>query len=472
MPGQLTRFRIEGLHNIRTIDIPIIDNKLVLVGENGTGKSTVANFIYFFLTTQWSRMLEHKFKSILAVIDSKKYEFNRDDIINLARRSDFIHGRFRLPISIRREIEAIFEEYTPEDVIDHRRISRELGVPVHILRREIDRIAFESLVPEELKENIQSLRTSITDQVLYLPTYRRIEQDLETIFPELEKKLREPREYLPRRTRDTSYIELVEFGMEDVENTINRKMIEIKETVRKDLSTLTGAYLRDVIQGAYQSVDPSKFSELDETRIDYIFKRIPEEILPEKDKASLRRIISEINVSGEISDNNRVVAHFLTKLVQLYQKQQDDERDIREFVRICNEGYLSGKQLMYDDVSFDVFVIQDIEEGNSPKLSLRVLSSGEKQIISLFSHLYLSGKSGFFVVIDEPELSLSVPWQKRFLPDILKRCNGLIAVTHSPFIFENELRPYAHSLEEFIEFYEYDPDLEEAEGISADEIPF
>jgi predicted ATPase len=82
-----------------------------------------------------------------------------------------------------------------------------------------------------------------------------------------------------------------------------------------------------------------------------------------------------------------------------------------------------------------------------------MLSSGEKQIVSLFSHIYLSGKSGYLVIMDEPELSLSVPWQKRFLPDILAtgRCSGLIAVTHSPFIFENELEKYTHEIDEFVE---------------------
>lgn len=469
MSGQLTRFRIEGLHNIRTIDIPITDNKLVLVGENGTGKSTVANFIYFFLTNQWSRMLEHRFKSVLAIIDSKEYYLSLDDVINLARRS---RDGFGLPLSIVRDIEASIEHLAPEDIPEQsRRISRELGIPLHILRRELDRII---LFPEELKESIQSLKAAIADQVLYLPTYRRIEQDLETIFPELERKLKETRgkEHLSRRVRDTGYIELVEFGMEDVENTIQRKMIEIKENVRKDLSNLTGAYLRDVIQGAYKAVDPSILRELIETKIDNIFKRIPEEILPEKDKESLRNIISEINISGEIGDDNKVVAHFLSILIQLYQKQQNDERDIREFVRTCNEGYLSGKKFEYDDVSFDVFIAQNIEGEEAIELPLKSLSSGEKQIVSLFSHLYLSGKPGFFVIIDEPELSLSVPWQRRFLPDILKKCNGIVAVTHSPFIFENELQPYVHSLEEFTELFERDPNIEDHELLLADEIPF
>ena len=58
-----------------------------------------------------------------------------------------------------------------------------------------------------------------------------------------------------------------------------------------------------------------------------------------------------------------------------------------------------------------------------------------------------------FIIIDEPELSLSVPWQKKFLVDIKKSesCEGFISVTHSPFIFDNELESFTHSIEEFTE---------------------
>ena len=68
----------------------------------------------------------------------------------------------------------------------------------------------------------------------------------------------------------------------------------------------------------------------------------------------------------------------------------------------------------------------------------------------LFKMLVLSQKN-YFIIIDEPELSLSVPWQERFLNDILNlgKCSGLLAVTHSPFIFQNNLRYITHSLEEF-----------------------
>ena len=58
----------------------------------------------------------------------------------------------------------------------------------------------------------------------------------------------------------------------------------------------------------------------------------------------------------------------------------------------------------------------------------------------------------FLVLIDEPELSLSVPWQTKLISDMEKGacCGGIIAVTHSPFIFDNKaVDSYTHGLEEF-----------------------
>ena len=114
---------------------------------------------------------------------------------------------------------------------------------------------------------------------------------------------------------------------------------------------------------------------------------------------------------------------------------------------MCNQ-YLSGKQIVYDNKNYTISIHQSYADES---LEFRALSSGEKQIVSLFVHMYFSGKKEFFVIIDEPDLSLSVPWQRRLLPDILRTnlCTGLIAATHSPFIWENEFEKYTHSLAEF-----------------------
>ncbi|MDP1288106.1 AAA family ATPase, partial [Klebsiella pneumoniae] len=78
---------------------------------------------------------------------------------------------------------------------------------------------------------------------------------------------------------------------------------------------------------------------------------------------------------------------------------------------------------------------------NNP-IELEDLSSGEKQIISLMAHIYLDDTREKIVLFDEPELSLSIEWQEHVLADIINSPSvvQLLAITHSPFVFNNELK--------------------------------
>ena len=77
------------------------------------------------------------------------------------------------------------------------------------------------------------------------------------------------------------------------------------------------------------------------------------------------------------------------------------------------------------------------------------LSSGEKQIVSIFSKVYLDVTSPCIFIIDEPEISLSMEWQKEILKDIYEseKVALLIVTTHSPFIFKNEYVDFVKELE-------------------------
>ena len=71
-------------------------------------------------------------------------------------------------------------------------------------------------------------------------------------------------------------------------------------------------------------------------------------------------------------------------------------------------------------------------------LALRALSSGEQQELVLHYDLLFRVRSNTIVLVDEPELSLHVAWQKRFLPDLLRivelsNFDALVA-THSPYV--------------------------------------
>lgn len=90
------------------------------------------------------------------------------------------------------------------------------------------------------------------------------------------------------------------------------------------------------------------------------------------------------------------------------------------------------------------------------ELPISALSSGEQHEIVLMYELLFRIKPNTLVMIDEPELSLHVNWQERFLSDLAEVIkvagfDALIA-THSPYIISDrsdllvELSTEAHSV--------------------------
>ena len=71
-------------------------------------------------------------------------------------------------------------------------------------------------------------------------------------------------------------------------------------------------------------------------------------------------------------------------------------------------------------------------------LPLHSLSSGEQHELVLHYDLLFKTRPNTVVLIDEPEISLHVAWQKNFLSDLMEivRISGFDAVvaTHSPYI--------------------------------------
>lgn len=459
MAASLTRFRVLDLHGTRSFDVALQDNKLILVGENGTGKSTIATLVFYFLTRQWKRLRTYRFRAIEVELNGQELRITPEMLEEYeqhAERAHFVNRR--LPHHMGQLLFEFAREHPLTDLMEDprllARVSEELGVSRAMtreyVRRYLTEVRFEAT---ELEKIGKSISAAVSEQILFLPTYRRIEQDLKAIFRGTEADIEKLRERLVAARTSPKYIELVEFGMADVERTINIRMDQVKESVRAGLNNLTGTYLRDVIKGDYADVNLAALRELDRATLHSIFARIDEETLPRQYKQRLVQTVEGIATKTTVGTEEAVIAHFLLKLFELYKVQQANEKDVRDFVRVCNR-YLTGKELVYDHNNYQINIQQldaatadDEERG----LTLRALSSGEKQIVSLFSHIYLSGKKGFFVIIDEPELSLSVPWQRAFLPDILEtgECHGLLAVTHSPFIWENELEPFVHSLKEF-----------------------
>lgn len=239
--------------------------------------------------------------------------------------------------------------------------------------------------------------------------------------------------------------------MEDVVRAIDHTMEQLKEFVRENLNQLTLRYLGDVVDHKYEQVKISKIKNAPDETIKNVLNQIQDTILSPGSRSHLSATIQSVKEGEPLDAHAKVVCHYFIKLLRFQQELESKEAQINKFCQVCNK-YMVNKELSCNSLSFRFSIIESSSKKEPRSIELRNLSSGEKQIVSLFSHLYLSEGSNYFVLIDEPELSLSVEWQRQFLIDINNGdfCKGLVAVTHSPFIYDNELKKYAHGLGEFI----------------------
>lgn len=331
-----------------------------------------------------------------------------------------------------------------------------LDAPIGYTIEALRRIAYEPRKDINFREIKEIISKNITSKILYFPTYRRIEEELQNLgnFKRDNRRFSNHiymgNEFISLENEDDNEIEnvensLIQFGMADVEKRIETITQEISKSSIVGFSRLTGDMLIQLLRGYPDLTEVEKINIED---ITIILNRVGNN-LSQEDK---NKIIELISTNKIFETENKQLIYFLERLLGLYKSQLHYDAAIKNFKDVCN-GYLNEKHYEYNESTVDLRIFRNEEDKNVNKeeVKLSQLSSGEKQIVSLFSKIYLEPDNNFIVLFDEPELSLSIFWQKKLLPDILKseRCDFLLAVTHSPFIFENELQQRTIGLKEF-----------------------
>ncbi|EEZ39545.1 TPA: AAA family ATPase [Photobacterium damselae] len=449
--------RIEKLYGHKSFDVKFDDNQLIIVGENGLGKSTIINILFYTLTSQWQKLLKYQFKSIEVGVDGKDYKFTFEEIESIyddASDTPILQLLMKLK-SMGLTATQAYNNFTPKLFGQLR--NENFSSPSKV-RKVLGDLSLSNYSLNDIPQSLVALESALNFHVLYLPTYRRIERDLKQIFPSLEDDLKKYNRYHSSFIRNREHIELVEFGMQDVQSMISSKMNELENEFRSSLETLTSGYLRVILRKEYMQEESLPTYKFNDSELDAIFEKIERDgsFFSSDDLINLRRTAHALNEGSLSSDIDMLSAHLIKQLLNLHKNQLNKEDKVRTFAKLTN-SYLKGKKFEFDNKEFRLPLVPDFENSEfilceSPnEIDLGLLSSGEKQIVSLFAHMYLSDFDDYLVIIDEPELSLSVPWQKRLLEDIAltSNCSGLIAVTHSPFIYNNTLKNKAKSLMEF-----------------------
>jgi len=434
-------FTILGLFGKSDISIPFNKDIKILIGENGLGKTQVLEILYYALTRNFVRLSEYYFDSIkidfqdVSITISKKELSN---VVNLEGIDSFLKRIIDLIginelLKLRNEIvesqitrrnfrnsflfDKIDSDISPDDVYDY----------VLVNNKQIKAMFnFDEILQKNELDNVLG-----TSQVLYIPMFRQLKEYFRWYNLEHYSNIQ------------FEINSTIDFGMDDVNFRISVIINKLNKLIKDGFSKISSEILSQLVKGL-PTIDNNFLTKINQNDIEIILARVGNSISQE-DKDRIKNIVS----TREIQDKDHSLLYFLQKLIDIYEQQRELDNAVKQFVTISNK-YLVNKQVIYDESAVSIYIQDELSD---KPLLLSKLSSGEKQIISIFSKIYLTtDDTKYIVIIDEPELSLSVIWQEMLLPDILKsnKCIFLLAATHSPFIYENELDKYAIGLHEYI----------------------
>ena len=250
---------------------------------------------------------------------------------------------------------------------------------------------------------------------------------------------------LLRRVEQTTRRRYVE---EDATNYFSETIEEYSKELKAHISEVLNSYSQ-ITQQLDSSFPKRLFDEQNEISEGDFTARFEEikDVQKELNRYGLS-VIQEDNHPTYKPENAKALAVYL----------EDTEKKLAVFSHLLDKlnlfnDILNGRRFAYKKIHISredgfKFLTKDNKD-----LPLTELSSGEQQEVVLLYELLFSVKSNTLVLIDEPEISLHVAWQKEFLNDLIKIAElqevEVIVATHSPQII-NERWNLTVDLEELI----------------------
>lgn len=208
------------------------------------------------------------------------------------------------------------------------------------------------------------------------------------------------------------------FLAESQENTFpswmeQAKFLERKEEIKSALANigLEGDRIQKVLDGFFK-------------RLDDLFKSVNES--EDSKGINIEWILNKSQID-RVSDLIEIIDSHKSKMDKLF-------TPITTFLDSVNSFYKdTNKELSLDSVGH-----LGIKRPDGKTTQIEALSSGERQLLIIFAHLIFNeyGSRSNVFIIDEPELSLHLRWQEQFVEKAIEVSPSaqLILATHSPEI--------------------------------------
>ncbi|HFK1403147.1 TPA: AAA family ATPase [Bacillus cereus] len=433
----LQHFEVYKLHGIENNNVSIRFNSdlTLLVGKNGAGKTTTLNILNILLSKQFENLFKYNFKSMVLTTAEGNLTVKQNEN-NLDLQWNPTNKKIR----------------SSELQVYRRTYSYGYGG--------------KQEVSFEYDGNLDGFAESI--ETMYFPTYRRLETDIFNLLSNSISNNSEDISNYSRRTVDEVLNSLSNFSYEtnnnivlgvsnkEISSMIKKKWEAVIKFEKEKLNSLVRNFMLSLLK------TPSPKEELS---IGDLHKTFNADEVKEK----LKQFFTMI---GYIDKNNLSAVELINEHVQRVEKAlgiddsnlevllNEESVDalvshdlIHRLLGMFEESHLviteqktPFRELVKDLKEFiDADITFNEEEGvlyfskNQNELNSEDLSAGEKQLVTLFVYTKLCNREKTILLIDEPELSLHISWQRKFLKHIMNNNKNVqfIISSHSPFIVSN-----------------------------------
>lgn len=426
----IERFFVKKLFDTFDNEILFRESRItVVVGQNGCGKTTMLHMLAAIFSKNHSQLFQYKFEYIeLSVlghvlkieptdeyledeevtIKSLKYYIDSQALEKRYRETNKINSLtfwIRLIPSLRRRPGNLLYDMRSGEVLT--------------LAEVIDTY-FDDL-PEEIKNDIIAIPVEVYKLISNL--------QIELITTDRLKKLYRDDEY--RR-----YEVVQRFAVEECSNELSSNLKNVLSEYANLSQKLDEQFPSKILKALKQHNQFTE-AELKENiqKIDELRKKhVNAGVLEENNDKFLN-----IDVNAVSLDDS--TAAILTIYYQDMKMKLESLNGISDRI-VLFKNMIANKF----SVNKEVFINKDDgiiikQKPQNKKVALKFLSSGEQQEIVLLYNLIFKGEQEKLILIDEPEISLNVSWQREFLDDLKKivEINGfsILVATHSPQIIND-----------------------------------